>query len=561
MRRTSTVDALTYVVTIRNATGNTVVGTLTNPASLPTGGVGNVDFTAASGIGLSADTTYLVVWDVSAQNATAGQAWTTASDAEDTGAATGWSIADEGLFRDFDSTSWTSSQRARKIEVHGIVTNSAPTVANPIPDQVAGVGTAFGYTFPADTFNDPDGGTLTYTATKSDDTALPSWLTFAAGTRAFSGTPRSGDVGTVSVKVTASDGTDSASDTFDIVVRVNSAPTVANRIPHQDLEVGTAFRLTFAANTFHDADGDPLTYTARQTDGQPLPSWLTFAASTRTFSGTPPAGTVPVINVLVVASDGIATGQTWFNLNVAAPGPTVTGVAVSSTPSLDADNNGTPETYGLNGNIEVRLTFSEAVTVTGTPRLTIKMDPNFGEKQADYGRGSGSAALTFVYTVVSPNVSTQGIAVRENTLELNGGTIRAGSRNAVLTHAGLPHDPNHKVDASLTDADAPAFSSASVNGATLALVFDEDLDTGSVPAPGDFHVTVAGSRRGVAAGGVAVAGTTVTLTLASAVTAGQTVAVRYTKPATNPLQDVAGNDVATFGDQEVTNDTPGTTPP
>ena len=68
----------------------------------------------------------------------------------------------------------------------------------------ATVGTALSYAFPANTFADTDAGdTLTYTATQSDDTALPSWLSFAAATRTFSGTPTAADVGTVSVKVTA----------------------------------------------------------------------------------------------------------------------------------------------------------------------------------------------------------------------------------------------------------------------------------------------------------------------------------------------------------------------
>ncbi|NTV75870.1 MAG: hypothetical protein HGA66_16905, partial [Holophaga sp.] len=33
--------------------------------------------------------------------------------------------------------------------------------------------------------------------------------------------------------------------------------------------------------------GDTLTYTATQADGSALPTWLTFTAATRTFSGTP----------------------------------------------------------------------------------------------------------------------------------------------------------------------------------------------------------------------------------------------------------------------------------
>ena len=52
--------------------------------------------------------------------------------------------------------------------------NNAPTVANPIPDQEATVGTEFSYTFLANTFNDVDAtDTLTYSAKKADDSALP----------------------------------------------------------------------------------------------------------------------------------------------------------------------------------------------------------------------------------------------------------------------------------------------------------------------------------------------------------------------------------------------------
>ena len=106
--------------------------------------------------------------------------------------------------------------------------NNAPMVANQIPNQTATVGTAFRYAFPANTFSDADSGdTLTYTATKSDGTALPSWLSFNAGT--FSGTPQSGDTGTLSVTVTADDSNGgTVSDTFDIVVSAAPAtPTLS----------------------------------------------------------------------------------------------------------------------------------------------------------------------------------------------------------------------------------------------------------------------------------------------------------------------------------------------
>ena len=111
---------------------------------------------------------------------------------------------------------------SKKIAIKGYAktaTNTAPTVATVIPDQTATAATAFSYAFPDTTFSDADSDTLTYTATKADGTALPSWLAFTASTRTFSGTPQAADVETVSVKVTASDGNGGASvsDTFAIV--------------------------------------------------------------------------------------------------------------------------------------------------------------------------------------------------------------------------------------------------------------------------------------------------------------------------------------------------------
>ena len=121
-------------------------------------------------------------------------------------------------------------------------TNNAPTVANAIPDQGATAGTAFSYTFPANTFADQDNDTLSYTAS-----GMPSWLSFNANTRTFSGTPQAADVGTASVSVSAGDGNGgSVSDTFVITVsNPNNAPTVANAIPDQNATAGTPFSYTF----------------------------------------------------------------------------------------------------------------------------------------------------------------------------------------------------------------------------------------------------------------------------------------------------------------------------
>ena len=122
--------------------------------------------------------------------------------------------------------------------------------------------------------------------------------------------------------------------------------------------------------------------------------------------------------------------------------PTASFVAVTSVPGGDG-------AYALGESIRVTLSFSEPVNVTGSPRLKIDMDPAaWGQKWAAYESGSGTSGLTFAHTVVEPNYSTQGIAVLADTLELDGGTITstASQTNASLSHPGLDHDPDHRVN-------------------------------------------------------------------------------------------------------------------
>ena len=149
------------------------------------------------------------------------------------------------------------------------------------------------------------------------------------------------------------------------------------------------------------------------------------------------AGALAVVLALLVALSWTGGSPTAAQNS----GATVTGVALTSTPKADS-------TYTVGETVRVTLTFGEAVDVTGTPRLKIKMDPSYGEKWANYASGSGTTSLTFAHQVVEPNISTQGVAVLTNTLQLNGGTIKSASSedNAGLAHQGLGHDASHKVD-------------------------------------------------------------------------------------------------------------------
>jgi Ca2+-binding RTX toxin-like protein len=104
--------------------------------------------------------------------------------------------------------------------VTGSITGNAAPVPNILTaDQITGAGQAFSLTLPVAAFTDANGDPLAYTATLADGSALPSWLSFDAGTRTFSGTPSLGDVGSFSLKVAVTDGLGgTASDTFGLDV-------------------------------------------------------------------------------------------------------------------------------------------------------------------------------------------------------------------------------------------------------------------------------------------------------------------------------------------------------
>ena len=118
-----------YTVSIRrdsSGSPGTILGTLTNPASLPSS-FANVRYTApAGGIDLDANTKYWLVIDVTVGwNPT--QVSLTNSDAEDTGAAAGWSIANTFLDRLFSANTWSSPDpQSLQIAIHGFARNPAP---------------------------------------------------------------------------------------------------------------------------------------------------------------------------------------------------------------------------------------------------------------------------------------------------------------------------------------------------------------------------------------------------------------------------------------------------
>jgi hypothetical protein len=170
---------------------------------------------------------------------------------------------------------------------------------------------------PAATFSDPQGQTLTYTATQANGQALPGWLSFNAATDSFSGTaPITAQ--TLGLKVTATDSSGlSVSEGF-LVSITPPGPVLANQTADLTAVDGRAFSFALPANTFADTAGQHMSYLAYQVGGAAVTSWLHFNTATATLFGTAPAAGAGAARIQIVATDGNhQTASETFNLSYA----------------------------------------------------------------------------------------------------------------------------------------------------------------------------------------------------------------------------------------------------
>ncbi|NKM25162.1 N,N-dimethylformamidase beta subunit family domain-containing protein [Rhizobium laguerreae] len=199
----------------------------------------------------------------------------------------------------------------------------------------------------------------------------------------------------------------------------NDAPVLAVQTASQNATVGSAFSFTLPTTTFTDVDsGETLTYAATSADGTALPAWLSFNASTRTFSGT--ATTSGTYGVRVTTTDlGGLTANETFNIAVSTSGNT--------TPTAVADAGDATEKGGVaNG--------SGGVVASGNV-LTNDTDADAGDTKAvtaiRFGATSGtlgsalngtygslvlSASGVYSYAVNESNAAVQALRQSTNTL-------------------------------------------------------------------------------------------------------------------------------------------------
>ena len=201
-----------------------------------------------------------------------------------------------------------------------VASTMRPVLLAQAPDQRLAAGAQFSFSLPAASYSDPAGGTISYTASLVDGSALPGWLGFDPQTGTFSGSVPAGSTTTgIRVVATTSEGTASA-EAFKIYGQP-SRPVLAHQEGDQRVPAGTALTFTLPKGSFSAGDGSAVAYAASSPDGTALPGWLTFDPATETFSGRTPVGSTTTAVEVTATTPGGGSAAEAFKIYSTAPVP------------------------------------------------------------------------------------------------------------------------------------------------------------------------------------------------------------------------------------------------
>ena len=265
-------------------------------------------------------------------------------------------------------------------------------------------------------------------------------------------------------------------------------PTLSAVVATTALRIGTTSLVTF---TF----SEPVTGFSNSNLTVPngTLSTVTSADSGKTWTATlTPTGSVTAAtNGIVIPMNGVsdssenaATGTVNSNnYAVDTVAPTVTSVTSAAT----------NKAYKAADKITVQVIFSEAVTVTGTPQLTLKLGATTRIVNIDAVSGSGTTTLNFSYTVVAGDTSADLDYASTTALALGTGTIKDSSGNAATLTLAAPGAAGSlgANKAIVIDTTAPTVSSVTStkadgtyrNGTVVVqVVFSENVTVTGTPA-------------------------------------------------------------------------------
>jgi hypothetical protein len=257
-----------------------------------------------------------------------------------------------------------------------------------------------------------------------------------------------------SVTSSTSDGSFKIGDEINITLNFSEAVTLSGGNLNINLETGDTDRQV-TISSISSANSASGTYTVQSGDVSTDLSVNTIALSAGTLSDD--------------ASNNMSSFSIPSGSNLADNSTIVVDGVVPTVSSVSAST--TDGTYTAGDTIAVTIAFSESVTVTGTPQVTLETGST--DAVVDYSSGSGGATLAFNYTVASGHTSSDLDYAGTSSLGLNSGTIKDGAGN----------------DATLT---LPSPGASGSLGANKAFVIDAIVPVAEIsPSNGSIDVAVA----------------------------------------------------------------------
>ena len=308
----------------------------------------------------------------------------------------------------------------------------------------------------------------------------------------------------------------------------SGAPSAATNLTATPLAGGTTVRLRFtppaSGRPFQGAD-----YRVKMGNG-PYGDWTSSQLSTVNQVGR--------VNVTGLTPGTDYTFQVRIK-NSSGAGPRSNEATVTTKGRPDVPT--APRNLHAKGDSSTEIDLSwRAPAKTGGPGITgyrIEVSTDGGMNWADLVADTASTDTTHSHTGLTMGDTRH---------------YRVSAINAVGT------GPVSDVASATAVATPPGLASAVVertNSLVVRLEFNELVDTTSIPDKSAFAVEVEGDAREVTSFTVTDEGGLGWLGLASRARPGETVTLSYTKPGTNPLKDTTGNEMVSFADHIVTNET------
>lgn len=221
-----------------------------------------------------------------------------------------------------------------------------------------------------------------------------------------------------SVSSSSSDGTYKAGDSVAVTVTFNEAVTVTGA-PQLTLETGTTDRnASYSSGT----GTTTLTFNYTVVAGDSSADLDYVTTSSLTLNGGTIQDSAENNATLTLASPGSANSlgnAKAIIIDTIAP-------TVSSVSSSTSDGS-----YKEGDLLDINVTFSESVTIGGSPKLQLEFGST--DRNATYVSGSGTSIINFQFAIQAGDTTSDLAYSGTDSLVLNSGTISDGANNATLT--------------------------------------------------------------------------------------------------------------------------------